>query len=177
MAITSRKPFAWLLQHTLSELHKLSPYSSKTAVTATTAVYSTIIAYVVRVAQVVSLFLKDGCDRNNCRLYESDVLFQYMTNRYAHHRQPIRMLTPDIKKRRGRHFCPSRLETLSFRKSRSSQNDLLANTLTPLACTDAKLVDVRVANLVSVLEVETVKVVCVVLHVVRNLSHIILRIW
>ena len=56
-------------------------------------------------------------------------------------------------------------------------NDLLANTLTPLACTDAKLVDVRVANLVCVLEVETVKVVCVVLHVVRNLSHIILRIW
>ena len=82
----------------LSRLHKLSPYSSKTAMTATTVVYSTIIAYAVRVAQVVSLFLKDDHDRNNCRLYESDVLFQYMTNRYAHHRQPIRMLTPDIKK-------------------------------------------------------------------------------
>lgn len=82
----------------LSELHKLYPYSLKTAVTATTAVYSTIITYVVRVAQVVSLFPKDGQDRNNSRLYESDVLFQYMTNRYAHHRQPIRMLTPDIKK-------------------------------------------------------------------------------
>ena len=82
----------------LSELHKLYPYSSKTAMTATTVVYSTIIAYVVRVAQVVSLFHKDGQDCNNSRLYESDVLFQYMTNRYAHHRQPIRMLTPDIKK-------------------------------------------------------------------------------
>ena len=82
----------------LFELSKLSPYSSKTAVTVTTAVYSTIITYVVRVAQVVSLFLKDGHDRNNCRLSESDVLFQYMTNRYTHHRQPIRMLTPDIKK-------------------------------------------------------------------------------
>ena len=66
--------------------------------TVTTAVYSTILTYVVRAAQVVSVFLKDGCDCNNCRLYESEVLFQYMTNRYSHHRQPIRMLTPDIKK-------------------------------------------------------------------------------
>ena len=82
----------------LFELHKLSLYSSKTAVTATTAVYSTIITYVVRTAQVVSLFLKDGCDRNNSRLYESDVLFQYMTNRYAHHRQHTRFISPDIKK-------------------------------------------------------------------------------
>ena len=82
----------------LSELHKLYPYSSKTGRTATTAVYSTIITYVVRVAQVVSLFLKDGYDCNNSHLYESDVLFQYMTNRYAHHRQHTRFITPDIKK-------------------------------------------------------------------------------
>ena len=66
--------------------------------TVTTAVYSTILTYVVRAAQVVSLFLKDGHDCNNSRLYESDVLFRYKRNRYAHHRQPIRMLTPDIKK-------------------------------------------------------------------------------
>ena len=66
--------------------------------TATTVVYSTIIAYVVRVAQVVSLLLKDDHDSNNCRLSERHNLFQYMTNRYTHHRQPIRMLTPDIKK-------------------------------------------------------------------------------
>lgn len=82
----------------LSRLHKLSLYSTKTAVTATTAVYSTITAYVVRVVQAVSLFPKDGQDCNNCRLYESDVLFQYMTNRYAPHRQHTRFITPDIKK-------------------------------------------------------------------------------
>ena len=82
----------------LSELHKLFLYSSKTAVTATTAIYSTIITYVVQIAQVVSLFPKDNHDSNNSRLYESDVLFRYKRNRYAHHRQPIRMLTPDIKK-------------------------------------------------------------------------------
>lgn len=82
----------------LSELSKLSLYSSKTAMTATTAVYSTIIAYVVRVAQVVSLFPKDNHDRNNCRLSERHNLFQYMTNRYSHHRQHTRFITPDIKK-------------------------------------------------------------------------------
>ena len=82
----------------LSELHKLYPYFPKTAVTATTAVYSTIITYVVRVAQVVSLFLKDGCDCNNSRLYESDVLFRYKRKRYSHHRQHTRFITPDIKK-------------------------------------------------------------------------------
>lgn len=82
----------------LSELHKLFLYSLKTAVTATTAIYSTIITYIVQIAQVVSLFPKDNHDHNNCRLYESDVLFQYMTNRYSHHRQHTRFITPDIKK-------------------------------------------------------------------------------
>lgn len=66
--------------------------------TVTTAVYSTIITYVVRVAQVVSLFPKDNYDSNNCRLSERHNLFQYKRNCYSHHRQPIRMLTPDIKK-------------------------------------------------------------------------------
>ena len=84
----------------LSELHKLSLYSSKTAVTATTAVYSTIIAYVVQVAQVVSLFPKDGQDCNNSRLSESHNLFQHKRNCYTHHRQHTRFITPDIKKTR-----------------------------------------------------------------------------
>lgn len=76
----------------------LAPCSPKDGYNKPKTVCMAITAHAVQIVRVVSLFPKDDHGCNNCRLYESDVLFQYMTNRYSHHRQHTRFITPDIKK-------------------------------------------------------------------------------